>query len=66
MPPKLLNETAAAELLGIAPATLRRWRVKGAGPAYIKVGRAVRYNPDVLEQYISCNVMTSTSAKLEA
>lgn len=34
-------ETAA--LLRIHPATLRRWRDEGRGPAYVRVGRGYRY-----------------------
>jgi putative DNA primase/helicase len=41
----LLNEHEAAQLLNLAVATLRRWRWIGNGPAFAKIGRAVRYDP---------------------
>jgi len=50
---KLLNEAAAAQLLGLQPKTLCRWRYEGRGPAYCKVGGAVRYRPQDLEAFIA-------------
>jgi len=49
---KLLNETQVSEILQKSLATLRRWRVIGQGPEYIKVGPSVRYRAEVLEQWI--------------
>lgn len=49
-----LTEVAAAEYLGLAPATLARWRSTGAqGPAFRKFGGAVRYAKVDLEAYAS-------------
>jgi excisionase family DNA binding protein len=39
----LLTIAEAALLLGVSVATLRRWAKVRQGPAYLKVGRAVRY-----------------------
>ena len=36
----LLNNAQAASLLGITPNTLKFWRHKGRGPAFIKLGDA--------------------------
>lgn len=41
--PIVLNEPAVARRLGVSPFTLRAWRRQGRGPAYMKLGRAVRY-----------------------
>ena len=57
----LLNEGQAAELLNIRVATLRRWRWAGKGPAFRKIGRAVRYASSDLEALISSALRTSTS-----
>ena len=38
-----LNEQEVARRLGVSPFTLRAWRRQGRGPAYMKLGRAVRY-----------------------
>jgi predicted DNA-binding transcriptional regulator AlpA len=42
-PDRLLNELQAARLLGLSSRTLQAWRSRGAGPAYVRAGRAVRY-----------------------
>jgi hypothetical protein len=34
-----------AACLSFSPRTVRRWRVQGIGPAWFRVGRAVRYDP---------------------
>ncbi len=57
----LLNESQTAELLGISPATLRRWRWAGQGPAFRKLGGAVRYAMDDIEAYVTGSLRTSTT-----
>jgi hypothetical protein len=42
-PETRLNETRAAEELGVTKATLANWRWRKYGPAYLKVGRRVEY-----------------------
>jgi hypothetical protein len=58
----LVNEHAAAHWLGVAAATLRRWRWQGGGPPFVRVGRHVRYAPAVLREYVERHTCTSTSA----
>ena len=58
---KLLNETEVAEILNLQVATLRRWRWMGQGPRFIKIGAAVRYDPQELKVYLSKQVRSSTS-----
>jgi hypothetical protein len=48
----LLTEEDAARLLGICKGTLRNWRCKNRGPAYVRVGSAVRYTARALREYI--------------
>jgi excisionase family DNA binding protein len=43
MATELLTEAEVAELLGVRPKTLARWRWKGNGPVHRKIGRKVRY-----------------------
>jgi len=57
----LLDETRAARILGLSVKTLRRWRWAGKGPAFRKIGRAVRYANSDLEAFISSALRTSTS-----
>ena len=41
---------------------LRFWRVKGRGPRYLKIGRAVRYSPEDVEAFIRASVRTPDHA----
>ncbi len=47
----LINEKAAAELLGLSPKTLQRWRWLKKGPRICKLGGAVRYSIRDLEEF---------------
>ena len=58
---KLLTETQVAERLNLRVATLRRWRWLGQGPRFIKIGAAVRYDPQELRDYLAKQVRSSTS-----
>ena len=40
----LLDEGALATLLHREPPTLKRWRVRGEGPVFIRIGRLIRYS----------------------
>lgn len=57
----LLDEHAAAELLGVKAATLRKWRCTGEGPEFIKVGRLARYAPAAIERFKRARTRRSTS-----
>ncbi|MDE0006560.1 MAG: helix-turn-helix domain-containing protein [Rhodospirillaceae bacterium] len=41
--PTYLSTRQAAELLGLSPRTLERYRGAGEGPPFMKMGRQVRY-----------------------
>ena len=49
----LLNEVKAAEALCLKPETLCRWRWEGKGPAYHKIGAAIRYGRADLEAFVA-------------
>ena len=51
----LLKEQDAAELLSLSVRTLQSWRMRLVGPAFIQVGRAVRYRRRDLLAWISAN-----------
>jgi hypothetical protein len=38
-----LTTKQAAEALGVSPKTLEAHRSRGAGPKYVRIGRAIRY-----------------------
>jgi predicted DNA-binding transcriptional regulator AlpA len=49
----LWNEVEVAERLGIQVSTLRKRRLQRRPPAWIKVGRSVRYEPADVEQFVA-------------
>ena len=54
----LLSTKEAAQLLGLAPGTLRNWRRRKRGPKYIKLSRSlVRYRRKHLEEFLSERVV---------
>ncbi len=59
----LLNEDAAAEILGVSVRTLQRQRVRGDGPRYVKIGKRVLYREEDLQAYIESSIRQSTSAQ---
>ncbi len=55
------NEMQAAIFLGISVRTLQAWRVRGGGPPYVKIGRAVRYQRRALVTFQQDHTVTSTT-----
>lgn len=54
--PDLLTTEQAARRLGIEARTLVVWRHEGRdGPAFIRIGRLVRYAPEDLDAFIEAN-----------
>jgi excisionase family DNA binding protein len=51
--PYLLCERELAEILGVSLPTLRRWRFRQEGPAWVKLGRLCRYPLDRLQEWLS-------------
>ena len=49
----LMNENEVASLLGITVATLRKRRLFQRPPAYLKIGRSVRYARADVEQFVA-------------
>ena len=60
-PGAMLNTAQAADRLGLTTSALERWRVKGGGPRYAKLGSAVRYRLADLDEWIAANTGHSTS-----
>lgn len=58
---KVLSEVEAAPYVGLAIPTLQQMRVKGNGPAFLKLGRAVRYRQSDLDEWLEKRVVRSTS-----
>ncbi len=50
---RLLNENQVAETLHLSVATVRRWRVYGRGPRFIKIGPSVRYDERQFREWLA-------------
>ncbi len=59
--PERLSNAEAAEYLGLKAATLNKWRVYGAGPPFLKVGRLIRYRKSDLDAYLAGRLVRSTA-----
>jgi hypothetical protein len=60
--PRLLTEREVADILGISVKTLRNWRCSGGPPLpFVKISRAVRYEPETVARFIAHQRRTSTS-----
>ena len=53
----------AAGYIGLRKCTLEAWRVRGGGPVFLKLGKAVRYRKEDLDAFINSRLRTSTSAE---
>jgi hypothetical protein len=50
-----LTEPEAACRLGLKVATLRAWRHQKKGPAFLRLGRAIRYLSKDLDEFVQAN-----------
>jgi excisionase family DNA binding protein len=50
---ELVDRVTAAQLLGVSPRTLDRWKNKGDGPSRLTIGRKVRYRRSSLEAWVA-------------
>jgi hypothetical protein len=51
---KLLKPNEAADILGVSPACLEKWRVRrNAALRWVRVGRCIRYRNGDLEEFIA-------------
>ena len=46
-----LRDVEVAARLGVSRFTVRSWRLKGLGPRFLKMGRAVRYRREDVDEY---------------
>lgn len=58
----LLTEDEAADSLRISVRTLQAWRLKATGPAFIRVGRAIRYRRGDIKAWIKLNTCGVSNA----
>lgn len=60
---KLMNEIEAAGYLCLSRSFMRQARIKGTGPAFFKIGRAVRYCLEELDMWLMAKSCNSTILK---
>jgi excisionase family DNA binding protein len=48
---RTLTDVEVAARLGVSRFTVRSWRLKGVGPRFMKMGRAVRYRLRDVDEY---------------
>jgi predicted DNA-binding transcriptional regulator AlpA len=58
---KLLREQEAAQISSLSVAFFRNRRLRGDGPPYVRVGRAVRYEQAALEAWLRSKQVAHTS-----
>ena len=56
-----LTEVDAAARLGLKVSTLRAWRHQRRGPAFVRLGRAIRYLANDVEDFLHANRHTQAS-----
>ena len=57
---ELLTPEEVAEITGLSLDTLAQWRSRKRGIPYLKIGRAVRYDPAEVRAYLErCRVSVS-------
>lgn len=60
---QLLTARQAAECLQVTQNVMAKWRLRGGGPEYVKLGSLVRYSPEALRAYVEARRMSSTSTQ---
>jgi predicted DNA-binding transcriptional regulator AlpA len=58
---EILDAKAAARFIGVAVATLAKWRCIGGSPAFIKLGRKVGYRRSDLAEWLAARRVTNTT-----
>lgn len=48
---RILTDVEVANRLGVSRFTVRSWRLKGVGPRFLKMSRAVRYRSQDVDEY---------------
>ncbi|MBB5057462.1 excisionase family DNA binding protein [Granulicella aggregans] len=61
-----LTTAQAAEVMNVTKTTLESWRWSGKGPAYVRLGKVVRYGRAAIQEFIEANVYTSIESRMSA
>jgi excisionase family DNA binding protein len=60
---EILTAAEAAKILRVSVSFLAKARMHGNGPAFMKVGRSVRYTMSALQQWMKSKQRLSTSER---
>lgn len=60
---RTLDTHQVARITGLSESTLRKWRVAGVGPNFLKLGRTVRYHPAHVERWMLDNMCVNPTAR---
>jgi hypothetical protein len=67
--PTLLSTADVASLLGLQPQTLRKWRLEGRGPRYVRLGESysarVTYQLADLQDWLAQRTFANTAEETE-
>jgi len=61
MTDELFDTDAVARYAGLSPVTLRKWRMTGAGPRFVRLGRSVRYRKAAVDAFLEGREYTTTA-----
>jgi predicted DNA-binding transcriptional regulator AlpA len=51
--PAALTERDVARLLSVTVSCVRAWRLRGGGPSFLRMGRAVRYRIEDVDRFMA-------------
>lgn len=58
---RLNTEREEADRLNASVRTLQAWRTRGDGPPFLKLGRAVRYDPRKTDEWLATRARRNTA-----
>ncbi len=58
----LLSEKQLAARINVARQTLRKWRHESRGPAYTRLGGAIRYSEIAVQAWLAANTVAPKAA----
>ncbi len=59
---ELMTTEEVAEYFRVNPSTVRRWRLDGVGPRFVKIGSVYRYPRELLNLWVSARVAESEAS----
>jgi len=61
--PEVMNTEEAARYLGMSTQWLEVSRVKGTGPRFCRLGRAIRYRREALDEWLIAHEVSNTAQR---